>query len=216
MTQQKNTFNVPFDNVNWEYADASDGDKTQWGPRIDAVLAEVYRDYVRLNHGGTFRNKFGPEAEMALKYHLALHFLQRPWQLEQVAAGEAESIRDPDQFIQVVRQVINEVMPGVLDAADAASEFQPPKKGNNGHQNNPRQSEGPDRLFADHPEMNKQSSQTSPSNAEPSDSITEEDLRGALDLLERALKAGPEEFPNNSPTESAPSETDQSETTENR
>lgn len=184
-------------NPRWEYGDAVEGEKTQWGPRVDNVVAELYRDFVRLNHDGAFRNKFGPEAETALKYHLAVYFLQRPWQLERVAAGEVDSIRDPDQFVKLVKTIIAEVEADIADAASSIEKITTDEDQDDASSDSQSSS-----LFADDPETDEQvhPSSTHSDNSNQK-SYTKGELEEAVDMLNNFLETQPEDLPDEVPVE---------------
>lgn len=93
-------------NESSEYADkpatfADSIGTTQFSPRIVEDLAEDYKDMVRLQNDGAFRSKFGPFLEEGLKFHLALHFLVHPDDLENIR--KVENIENAAEFKKTLR-----------------------------------------------------------------------------------------------------------------
>lgn len=88
--------------------------KSQIGPRIDHDVADTYRDFVTFVNDGTYKGRLGDEVERAVKYHIALYFIQHPNELQR--ATDSEDIGS-DDFVEQVRSIVNEVTGEILVAA---------------------------------------------------------------------------------------------------
>jgi hypothetical protein len=106
----------------WSYGDDKEGDRTQYGILIDSEAADFFRDMVKLANDGKIREKTGPEMQTAMKYYTAVFFAKRPYDLERVADGQVDYIRNPEEFVEIAEQWSEDVGAELAQVGNAAAQ----------------------------------------------------------------------------------------------
>ena len=95
--------------------------KEQIGPRVQSDVAETYRDFVTFTNDGSYKGRLGDEVEHALKYHVALYFMQNPSELRR--ASHSEYV-DNEKFAEQVQLYVDQMTNDISKAAQELKDSQ--------------------------------------------------------------------------------------------
>jgi len=172
------------DDGEWSYGDDKEGDRTQYGILIDSEAADFFQDMVKLANDGKIREKTGPELRTAMKYYTAIFFGLRPYDLDRVADGQVDYIRNPEEFVEIAERWSEDVGSEVVQVGNKTSETQ--------SESSPSE---PATLLTDESETQSEEKASQEYLTDSDEATERERLQEAVRILEEFLDRSGDEIP---------------------